>query len=268
MSCGPFWKNSCIEGPMNDMSNDCDHGPVGNGDNGEAGGPPDTPPPHTLPPVTPPPEPTTNDGSTWGQEALRSTAGTAVAPTTPDGAPDVGASAIDASGIGAASAGVSGVGAGRSGGRRAGPRSIRPPRFSAGPLVAGLGLLSILVVIGIMALLAIKVLDGTSGTGLVDGALPGVTVDRGDPDAADGSTSGGVAQPGALDTATAAACRIDKQTIETAVSVFEAIRDEPPMAIGDLVDESLLREDPGTFELRQGADGIEVVGVGDCEGVD
>lgn len=160
-----------------------------------------------------------------------------------------------------------------------GPRPIRPQRFGTGPLVAGFGLLSLLVVIVIMAMMATRILDDTGGVGPVDDAVPMVpdaadgpdTADG--PDAADGPDGAGDQtadgqRPGALDAATAAGCRIDKQTIETAVSVFEAVRGESPTSIADLIDESLLREDTGTFELRPGAEGVEVVGVGVCEGTD
>lgn len=169
-------------------------------------------------------------------------------------------------------AGGSGGSGGRSGsGRRVGPKPIRGPKFSASPMVAGLGLLSLLVVIAIMAILAVKVMDGTTAKVDIDEGTAGVIIDSGNTDSG-GTDSGGTAPSGTgmtvMDAAKVMACRTDRQTIATAVSVYDALHDEQPTSIDQLVAEQLLKEDPGGFELRQGADGVEVVATGDCEGVD
>lgn len=207
---------------------------------GKHGPDPDRPVDHTPPggsereSDTPGDDQLSDGEPSWGQEALRATA----APSTH---------------------------------RPVGPRPIRGPRFSGGPLLLGLGLLSMLVVIGIMALLVVKVVDGTRSTGLDD--VPGAIVADGGaggagPDSGSGDSTAAQTVPGALDSATASACRMDKQTIETAVSVYEAMTGDLPLTIDDLIGESLLREDPGGFELEQGPDGVTVVGVGRCEGTD
>lgn len=206
--------------------------------------------------------PAADSGSTWGQQALRSSMG---AGTASDGAePDGSAAPLDP-GAGSGTP----IGGGRSAPsdrRPAGPRPIRGPRFSGGPFIAGLGLLSLLVVIAIMAIVVVKVIDGTRGTTVTDVVGPASIGGGTAPDGGPQTGASGGEESGALDAATLAACRIDKQTMETAVSVYEAMEGEPPASIEDLITASLLREDPGGFELRPGPDGIEVVGVGRCEG--
>lgn len=217
-------------------------------------------------------------GSTWGQQALRSAAGGPV----PDGESGYGIgqgadpASVDGDGPIYGTAAGGGASMSRSSAssrsRPSGPRPIRGPRFSGGPILAGLGLLSMLIVIAIMALLAVKVLDGTNNAGVtgvpgvagIDELDPGATTDSAESDADD--TGGAQTGPSAMDAAKASACRLNKQTIETAVSVYEAMNGQPPATIEQLVTESLLREDPGGFELQPGPEGAVVVGVGDCEG--
>lgn len=148
--------------------------------------------------------------------------------------------------------------------RRIGPKPIRGPRFSGGPLVAGFGLLSILIVVAIMAFMAVKVLDGTgSGTsGKADSpALPG-SIEPGNQTSEEGGLSG----TGASEASSAAACGADQRTIATAAAAYSVINGSDPTSIDQLVTADLLKENPKTFTIESGVEGVRVVGIGVCEG--
>ena len=214
------------------------------------------PPISSAPPSQPPaPQPT----SAWGQAALSGEATIGVG-THDDGTQGV-AGAQPGIGIPAAGGGRSV----RSTSPR-GPKPIRGPRFSGSPLIAGLGLLGLLVTIAIMALLAVRVLDGMNSAaekvnsptvpGVVGGLVPGEPL----PDGAE--ASGG----NATDAARAATCAASKAVIETAVETYSTIEGSQPTSIDDLVSTGFMQTNDGNFKLEPAPDGtVKVVGIGECE---
>lgn len=235
----------------------------------------------------------TTPESTWGQSALRKASGGPAsrrmvgAAWSGEGAvggtdPDHTQPSPDATPGGSVPGGGSGrSNVGTSNGVRSGPRPIRGPRFSGGPMIAGLGLLSLLVVMVIMAILVVKVLDGTRSTAVIDQIAPQMSVvppgpssgsDAGSSDASSGGSSdttgaGATSGTGAVGAAAAGSCLADRATVETAVMAYEVMNDRSPASIDDLVSESLLADGQDRFELRGGPDGVDVVGIGPCEGV-
>lgn len=146
--------------------------------------------------------------------------------------------------------------------KRTGPKPIRGPRFSGSPFVAGLGILSLLIVIAIMAFLAVKILTGVEeGTSSKGGAAGVLAPDLQMPDA--GGMSGGAATANV----NAAACAADKDAIQTAIEAYTVMNGSSPASIADLVTAGLLSVNPGTFNLEPSADGVTMVGIGKCEGV-
>ncbi|MGB3412279.1 MAG: hypothetical protein WBA45_13915 [Microthrixaceae bacterium] len=148
--------------------------------------------------------------------------------------------------------------------RRVGPKPIRGPKFSGGPLVAGFGLLSILLVVAIMAFMAVKVLDGTgSGTsGNNDSPTLPDSIAPGNPTSEEGGLSG----TGASSASSAAACGVDQRTIATAAAAYSVMNGSDPTSVDQLVAADLLKENPKTFTLESGIEGVRVVGIGVCEG--
>lgn len=203
--------------------------------------------------------------STWGQAALSGEKTTGE--TTTEGATESGFPAGSGS---AASGGGGGGGGGHSSRSSAprGPKPIRGPRFSASPLIAGLGLLGLLVTVAIMALLAVRVLDGMNSTAkkVNSPTLPGpggalVPVE---PVPDGGQASGG----NVTDAARAATCAASKSVIETAVETYSTIEGSQPATIDDLVSTGFLQSNDGTFKLEPAPSGtVAVVGVGVCETV-
>ncbi|MGB6057689.1 MAG: hypothetical protein WBF71_05445 [Microthrixaceae bacterium] len=148
--------------------------------------------------------------------------------------------------------------------KRIGPKPIRGPKFSGGPLVAGFGLLSILIVVAIMAFMAVKILDGVGSDTPVKDDAPGtagvITPGLDVPPAVgpDGS--------GAGKAASAASCGVDKRTVATAAEAYSVINGIDPTDVDQLVAADLLKENPGTFVIEPGAERVRVVGVGLCKG--
>ena len=165
--------------------------------------------------------------------------------------------------------GVGGAGGSKKskGNKPTGPKPIRGPRFSASPMVAGLGLLSLLIVIAIMAILAVKVLGAVDGKSSEEGGgragggaalvAPGVEV----PDA-----GGLIDGTSATEAATAVTCATTKATIETAAQAYLVTNGSAPASVDDIVAAGLMSENPGTFTLEASADGAKAVGIGVCAG--
>lgn len=203
----------------------------------------------------------------WGQSALNAEqwGGTWVRPheNAPGSDQGVDASA-DATG---GSAGSYGVGPGHGSNHKVsrGPKPIRGPRFSGSPLIAGLGLLGLLLTVAIMALLAVRVLDGTqaginkSGSSVLPGGLiPGETLPGGT------ESGGGV---GVIDGVKAGRCVANRDMIEGLVEAYSVMNGHEPVSLQDLVDADMLKADDGSFKLEPNADGgVAVIGVGECAG--
>lgn len=157
--------------------------------------------------------------------------------------------------------------------------------------MGGLGLLGLLVTIAIMALLANRVLSGTSdandvvtdaGGGLevtlppelttpsaapADPANPADPADPAVPTTVAPAPVGGVGgRPAVGDTADAALCQTNRATLETAIQAFELITGAPPVDQQALVDGDILREPIQGYELSSGPNGGQVTGTGACAG--
>ena len=139
-------------------------------------------------------------------------------------------------------------------------RTTSGPRFSGRGVFAVFGLLGIVLTLGIMAFLAVKVLDATPGTG---SGLSGTQVGPEAPDVPDGS----VGDPGAsTDAAAAAACQGERSTIEVVIQGYEVLHGSPPANLEALISEGLLDppEEGLSFELSGGG---TLTGVGSCAGM-
>ncbi len=142
--------------------------------------------------------------------------------------------------------------------RYRGPKPIRAPRFSGMPLIAGLGMLGLLLSVAVMAILFGKVFDGMSpATRSVIGAtsvpeLPGQT--------------GNPAQPGVQPSsnARAAMCASDREVVETAGRAYELLNGFPPADQQVLVDEDFLKEVVPGVEVVPSGDSFVVNLVGEC----
>ena len=123
----------------------------------------------------------------------------------------------------------------RSDGAPRGPRPVRGPSGNAMMWLRGLGLLSVLAVVAIMALLSWRILSDTGGDD--------VQIVRGDSASTvpGGDTPAG-AQPGdaGTDSADAAACEVDRRTVETAAMAYEIETGAWPPDVQALVDAGYL----------------------------
>lgn len=132
----------------------------------------------------------------------------------------------------------------------------RGPR-GRGTLIRVGGLLMVLVTIAIMAVLGAKVISGLSsddGTATTVGQALVTT-----------SVPGAGAAPSPRD---AAACEIERRTIETAAQAYVAITGSAPADLQALLDERLLVPDDelANFEIIIEGDQAVVRGVGPCAG--
>lgn len=182
---------------------------------------------------------------------------------------------------GQATAGAGFAGPGTGSGQATGPHAYRTPknlRTTAGPRFNGrgalavFGILGLLLTIGIMAFLAVKVLDGASN------ANGGTESDRAENDeATDPVTPGLPAVPAApgvpggaeidpnnpSDAARAASCRAESVTIKTAATTFELLQGRPPTSVDELVAAGYLTPEEDGFSHALSAGGA-VVPTGDC----
>ncbi|UDY37817.1 hypothetical protein [Dermatobacter hominis] len=146
------------------------------------------------------------------------------------------------------------------------PRGVRGQRYG-GPRLGGrgalalFGLLGVLVTVGIMAFLAVQVLDGVGGSDDAD-----VGASLGDP-------AGGPASTVALDPtapsdgAAAAACATTKDTLETAAEAYRSVNGSYPPDLAALVSSGMVDTDGRIdFELRVEGDTLVVTGTGSCAG--
>ncbi len=138
-------------------------------------------------------------------------------------------------------------------------------------IMGGLGLLGLLLTVAIMAVLVNRVLSDTSdpsdgdprqGLAVPTTVAPGAASSTGvAPEA-----GGGVALPGATDDLNAAACQVNRSTLEVAAQAHELQTGAPPADQQALVDAGALLEPIPGFELTGGPDGVQVTGVGECAG--
>lgn len=160
------------------------------------------------------------------------------------------------------------------------PKNLRTsggPRFSGRGVLAVFGILGVLLTIGIMAFLAVKVLDGMSGQGGSGEDNTAGNVDEGGADLVVPGVPGAPAVPvapgvpgaaemdpgGSTDAARAAECELERATIETAAQAFELLHGSPPSSVDAIVAEGYLRPEDGGFSHELSPDGT-VVPKGDC----
>ena len=147
----------------------------------------------------------------------------------------------------------------RSDAPRRGPRPVRGPSGNSMLWLRGLGLLSMLAVVAIMALLSWRILSDTGGDD--------VQVVRGDTASSvpAGDTEGGAqAGAGSTDAAAAATCEVDRSTVETAAAAYEIEHGARPADVQALVDAGYLK--PGLeLQVAIAPDGT-VVSTGTCAG--
>ncbi len=170
-----------------------------------------------------------------------------------------------ASGVlgGAAAGGPPPGGAPRTADRPRGPKPVRGPSGNAMGWLRGLGLLSILLAVGIMALLSWRILSDTGGDDvqIVRGGAPSSVVPG---DVPAGDVPAGGAEPGAANAerAAAAACETDRRTVETAAMVYELEMGSKPPDVQALVDADYVK--PGRdLQVEILPDGT-VVSTGTC----
>jgi len=160
---------------------------------------------------------------------------------------------------GPAAPGPAGGGSSRPDAPPRGPRPVRGPSGNAMLWLRGLGLLSVLAVVAIMALLSWRILSDTGGDD--------VQVVRGDTaSTVPGDDTPDGAQPGdaGTDSADAAACEVDRRTVETAALAYEMEEGARPPDVQALVDIGYLK--PGLdLQVEIAPDGT-VVSTGTCAG--
>jgi hypothetical protein len=157
--------------------------------------------------------------------------------------------------------------------KRIKPASVSGRRPPSVAILGGLGLLGLLITIAILALLTNRVLSGTSdadvpidpartipSTIVIDDA-PGTET----PPGADQGDSGGGGLP-AGGNANPAACQTTRATLEVAAQAYELMNGAPPVDQQALVDSGVLVEPSPDFELTSGPGGVQITGVGACEG--
>ncbi len=150
-------------------------------------------------------------------------------------------------------------------------RGVKPlrhgsPRFSGRGILAVFGILGLLLTLGIMAFLAVQVLDGVSGdssSGSSDLGTDDITV----PTVAPGSPTDQAPATAPTGAADATACRTTLRTVETAAEAYNAINGDYPPDVATLVQEGLLASDqPIDAALRVEGGELVVTGTGRCAG--
>lgn len=151
--------------------------------------------------------------------------------------------------------------------RPAGPKPVRGPKGNAMGWLRGLGLLSVLLTIGIMAFLSWRVLSDTGGDDVDVVRDPGPAASASPADPLAGDTSTGEAQlgdGGSTDRAAAATCETNRLTVETASEAYAIMNGAAPANLQQLIDSGLLVPD-GELQVEITATG-EVVSTGTCAG--
>lgn len=139
------------------------------------------------------------------------------------------------------------------GARRSSGRTVR----------GGFGLLALVVTLGIMAILAGRVLDSSPVTSSDDAPVPG-DVGRTAQSAPDDTASSNPSPMAGADAAQLAACEADRSVLELASAAYATRFGGPPSDQAALVDAGLLGAEVATHRLEVSSAGAVVVGVGDC----
>ncbi len=162
---------------------------------------------------------------------------------------------------GPAAAAPAGSASSRPDGAPRGPRPVRGPSGNAMMWLRGLGLLSVLAVVAIMALLSWRILSDTGGDdvqvvrGDTASTVPGDTT-------ADTTADGAQLGDAGTDSADAAACEVDRSTVETAAMAYEMTYGARPPDVQAIVDAGYLK--PGLdLQVEIAPDG-SVVLTGTC----
>lgn len=145
--------------------------------------------------------------------------------------------------------------------RSAGPKPVRGPSGNAMGWMRGLGLLSVLVTIAIMALLSWRILSDTDGDDVDVVRDPGPASTAAPVDPAGGAQLG---EGGSTDRAAAAACEVNRRTVETAAEAYAITNGSPPANLEQLIDSGLLVPDT-ELQVEITPTG-EVVSTGACAG--
>ncbi len=141
-------------------------------------------------------------------------------------------------------------------------RSGRGPRFSGRGILGVFGLLGLLLTIGIMVVLAVKVLDGMSDPGSAS-----ATKAKGAVVVPTAPTGGAEISPGAApDAAAVALCQTNRASLETVVQAYELSEGSPPADITALITAGLLADPVGDFVIQVDGGSATVVGIGNCAG--
>lgn len=177
-------------------------------------------------------------------------------------------------------AGAGSAGSTRGSGQSSGPhayttpknlRTSTGPRFSGRGVLAVFGILGVLLTVGIMAFLAVKVLDGVSNPNGAEGddsdanhtpetpVVPGVPAAPVAPGVPGGA---GIDPASPTDAARGAACEAERAAVESAAATFELVHGNRPNSVDELVSGGYLTpgDDGFSHELSDGT----VVPTGDC----
>lgn len=133
-------------------------------------------------------------------------------------------------------------------------------------MLAVFGILGLLLTLGIMAFLAVQVLDGvstTSSSGSSDLGADDITPTTVAPD----SSTEQAPATAPTEAADATACRVTLRTVETAAEAYNAMNGSYPPDVQTLVTAGLLASDePIDAELRVEGGALVVTGAGRCAG--
>lgn len=138
-------------------------------------------------------------------------------------------------------------------------------RFGGIGLLRVFGLLSVLVTIGVLGVLASKVLSGMGDTTADVSTLAGPAAPSGAEQPGTASPQG---SPGSTDAALVANCQIDLRTVQTAVNAYQAIHGSLPADQAALVDDVLLDEAADTVDYRIVGGEPVFEGAGQCTAVE
>lgn len=143
--------------------------------------------------------------------------------------------------------------------RPMGPKPIKGPKRNPMGCIGGIGLLSILIAVAIMAVLWSRAADDVTSSPVPTELAP--------PQSAIAPEAGGAATPaqgGSVGAAGAASCGTERTTIETAMQVFEVTTGTRPTSVEDLVTAGLVVPD-GELSFQIDPAGV-LTGTGACTG--
>lgn len=127
--------------------------------------------------------------------------------------------------------------------RPSGPKPVRGPSGNAMGWMRGLGLLSVLLTVGIMALLSWRILSDTGGGDVDVVRDPGPAAAATVPEVVDPTGGAQLGEGGSTDQAAAAACEMNRRTVETAAEAYAITNGSAPANLEELVASGLLVPD-------------------------